>query len=89
MATMNGLRKIMLLCAMLPLAAQPASAAEPEIDIDLKKISDMACKDDIKKFCPDAVKGKESACLRERDKDLSMECKGARMAIDFLRKAGK
>lgn len=84
------LLKVFAVCALLPIGfAQSAGAAEPNMDIDVGSIVDMACKDDIKKFCPDAEKGKTNACLKKNDKDLSTECKGARMALDFLRKAAK
>lgn len=78
------------LCALLPIGfAHSASAAEPNLDIDVQSIIDVACKDDIKKFCPDAEKGKANSCLKRNDKDLSAECKGARMTLDFLRKVAK
>ena len=82
--------KVLALCTLLPIGfTQPVSAAEPKLDIDVGSIVDVACKDDIKKFCPDAEKGKTNSCLKKNDKELSTECKGARMALDFLRKAAK
>lgn len=82
--------RALALCALLPIGfAHSASAADPNMDIDVQSIVDVACKDDIKKFCPDAPKGKTNACLKRNDKDLSSECKGARMALNFLRKAAK
>ena len=82
--------RALAICALLPIGfVQSARAAEPDAGIDVQAIVDMACKDDIKKFCPDAQKGKTNACLKKSDKDLSSECKGARMALGFLRKAAK
>lgn len=86
---MAKFKTMLVLCALLPLAMARTASAEPGFDLDFKAMSDLACKDDVKKFCADVKTDKKSACLKERSKDLTPECKGARMALDFLKSTSK
>lgn len=82
--------KILALSTLMPLAAiQGARAADPEINVDVQSLIELACKDDIKKFCAGAEKGKANSCLKRNDGELSDQCKMARMTLDFMRKVSK
>ena len=84
------LLKVIAVATLLPLAAtQAARAADPEINVDVQSLIELACKDDIKKFCEGAEKGKANACLKRNDSALSDQCKMARMTLDFMRKVSK
>lgn len=82
--------KVLALSAPLLIPAiQATRAAEPEVNVDVQSLVDLACKDDIRKFCPGAERGQANACLKRNDKELSNECRMARITLDFLRKAAK
>lgn len=69
------------LSTALPLAAHAGTTLEQS-----RAAYKSACKADLKKYCANAEKGKNGACLKEHIKDISSECKEARKAYRLVKK---